>query len=127
MPRTHVDVTHQEIQALPAVASSRFGFLGRPTWLEAKAMEKLLELEAHVHCHIRRETFPRLLFGLVLCLASALVGCEALFLARTWSLDEAGDVCTGEFDLVLSNLDEYERAVLMGPVNAILPRKLREN
>ena len=85
-------------------------------------MEKLLKLEACVHCHIRRETFPRLLFVLVLCLASALVGCEVLFLAGTWSLDEANDVCRGEFDLVLSNLDEYERAVLAGSVSEILPR-----
>ena len=84
-------------------------------------MEKLLELEALVHCHIRRETFPRLLFGLVLCLASALVGCETLFLTRTWSLDEANDICRGEFDLVLSNLDEYEQAIMMG-IKEILPR-----
>ena len=83
---------------------TRFDVLSRHFWLEDFFIQKLERLETFFHARVRRPSFPRRLFALVLLVESVLVVCTGLFLSQEMSFEESGAVCEGRYATLTSQL-----------------------
>jgi hypothetical protein len=72
--------------------------------LEMWALQKLTGLETYCHAWMKRETLPRYLFAMSLLPVSVLAACTGMLLSRTMTLEEANEVCSLRFAIVMSKL-----------------------
>jgi hypothetical protein len=86
----------------------RLVFLNRPTRLEVWTLQKLMDLEIYCHARMRRETFPRYLFAVLLLPVSGLAACTGLLLSRTMTVEEANEVCEQRLAILTPKLTSYQ-------------------
>jgi hypothetical protein len=114
----HAAGTHQQ-------RWSRFGFLHHRFWLEDVFIQKLEHIEEKLYARMRRPSFPRCLFVLVLLVASALVACTVLFLSQKVSFQKSGVFCEGRVAATVSGLSShfYQDFMETSSNGAVFPRE----
>jgi hypothetical protein len=115
-----------ELNVADVQARTWFDYASCHLWLEDFFIEKSERLEEHFYARMRRPTFRRLSFALVLLFVSVLALCELLFLTQTRSYKEAAAVCVGKYDSLLPKLSGYLQEFGRNSSNSdLFPREYR--
>jgi hypothetical protein len=96
-----------ELNIADVQARTWFDYASRHLWLEDFFIQKSERLEEYFYARMRRPTFRRLSFALVLLFVSVLALCEMLFLSQKRSYKEAGAVCVGKYDSLWPKVSGY--------------------
>jgi hypothetical protein len=89
----------------------RLPLLYRHTRLEDWVLQKLAGLETFCHSRMRRESFPKRVFTVLLLLASALAACISLLLSKTSSFEDADEVCQERFAIAMAELTSFQEQI----------------